>query len=122
LLIEWLMSDVGKEGPAPRAPRVVAKTVDRVREASAIGDLGSWAKPWYFDAPRVLLTCFQVTLAPLGLAIRAAEAAVSLAVLAVIGVGAGWYMGMITDQDVIQHLRPVGQRILAMVQQAGGLP
>jgi hypothetical protein len=31
-------------------------------------------------------------------------------------------MGMITDQDVIQHLRPVGQRILAMVQQAGGLP
>ena len=117
------MTEVGKEASAARAPRVpVPKAVDRVRETSAVGDLGSWARPWYFDAPRVLLTCFQVTLAPLGLAIRAAEAAVSLAVLAVIGVGAGWYVGMITDQDVIQHLRPVGQRILAMVQQAGGLP
>lgn len=117
------MTDVGKEAPAARAPRVPApKAVGRIRETAAVGDLGAWARPWYFDTPRVLLTCVQVTLAPLGLAIRAAEAAVSLAVLAVIGVGAGWYMGMITDQDVVQHLRPIGQRILAMVQQAGGMP
>ncbi|AOG02781.1 hypothetical protein [Bosea sp. RAC05] len=113
-----------------------ASPVDRVRRSEPARKLRSGhaqadsaadailerGRPWYFDAPSVLQACARITLLPFSIVIRAAEAAVALAVLGLIGIAYGWYSGLIHDQDVIVFLRPIGQRILAMIQQSGSMP
>ncbi len=99
----------------------VLKTVRAQMDGTADAVLER-GRPWYFDAPAVLYACARLSLLPFNIVVRAAEAAVALAVLGLIGVIYGWYAGMIHDQDVIAVLRPVGQRILAMIQQSGSMP
>ena len=79
-------------------------------------------RPWYFDAPSVFYACARISLFPFSLVIRVAEAAVALAVCALLALIYGWYSGMILDRDVVAFLRPIGQRILAMIQQSGAMP
>ena len=73
-------------------------------------------KPWWMEAVPIALKCAEIVQFPVRAAIGLAEAAVSFAVLAVIGVGVAWYSGAISDKDVSAALKPLGQRILAIVQ------
>ena len=115
-MVESVRPDQRKSGPSPaeRALGDVARrqevTADRTRAVT---------RPWYFDAPGVAVACARVVLAPLLLMIKLAEAAVALALLAAIGVVVAWHQGYIADKDVVAALRPLGQRILAMVQSGG---
>lgn len=80
---------------------------DRVRAAQ---------KPWWTEALPVFAACARVAAAPLNIAIKIAEGAVACAVLGVLVLGYAWYSGRISDKDVVAALKPVGQRILVMVQ------
>lgn len=102
--------------PAERALGEIAR-----RQQQGADRIRAVARPWYFDAPKVALACAKVALAPLHLAIKVAEAAVALALLAAVGVVVAWHQGYIADKDVVAALRPLGQRILAMVQSSGGI-
>ena len=115
--------------PAPRAQPAapVARTAPRATasppadaEGAAAARILAGARPWWFAFPGVMLTCANVVLAPLRLAVQVAEAAVALALLAAVGLVLAWHFGYVADRDVVAALRPVGQRILAMVQSAGG--
>lgn len=76
------------------------------------------ARPWWYAAPAVLLGCAMVIRAPFRILADVAELAVSLAVLAALGLGAAWYTGHVKDEDVVAALRPVGAKILGMVQKS----
>lgn len=115
-MVESVKAEQRKPGPSPaeKALGDIARrqevAADRVRAAG---------RPWYFDAPGVALACAKVALAPLLLLVKMAEAAVALALLAAIGAVVAWHQGYIADKDVVAALRPLGQRILAMVQSGG---
>ena len=112
--------------PVPR-PRQAESPVERALGAIETAQLRSAdriravARPWYFDVPRVALGCAKVALAPLLVAIKLAEAAVALALLVALGAVVAWHQGYIADKDVVAALKPLGQRLLAMVQSAGTL-
>jgi hypothetical protein len=115
--------------PPPAAARRArpAAAVEAGRRQAAADPAGaaaarilSGARPWWFSAPGVMLACANVVLAPVRLAVQVAEAAVALALLAALGVIGAWYLGYVADKDVVAALKPLGQRILAMAQSAGG--
>lgn len=83
-----------------------------------VSELPIVARPWWYDAPSVLLGCARVIRAPFRILADVAELAVSLAVLATIALGAAWYTGHVKDEDVVAALRPVGTKILGMVQKS----
>lgn len=93
--------------PSDRSRRQAA---DRVREAQS---------PWYFSAPKVLLACAKLTFAPFALLVKVAELCMALVVIGIVVVGAAWYLGYITDTEVMGALKPLGDRLLGMVQAAG---
>ena len=96
--------------PVQSADRGRRQAVDRLREAQS---------PWYFDVPRVLMACLRLSFAPFALLVKLAELCTSLIVLGIVAIGAAWYLGYITDADVIEAVKPLGDRLLSMVQSAG---
>lgn len=100
------------DAPATDRDRQHRRSVEKLREAQA---------PWYFSAPKVLLACFRVAFAPFNLLVKVAELLVALVVLGIVAVIAAWYLGYITDADVIAAMKPIGDRLLQMVQSAGML-
>lgn len=78
------------------------------------------AAPWWFRAPSVMLACLRFSLFPLELAIRAAEAAMAFIILAILAIAFFWWTGAISDAEIVSWLTPIGDRILAMIEQAAG--
>lgn len=78
-------------------------------------------RPWWAEAPDVAAKCLSLAFAPVRYAAMAAEAAVSLAFLAVIGAIALWWTGYIPDEVVAGYLGQVGDRALAILQASGAL-
>ncbi len=76
------------------------------------------ARPWWYDAPPVAMGCLRIIVAPFRFVVDVAEAAVSVAVLAVLVVVGAWYTGHIKDEDVVAALKPVGTKVLSMVQKS----
>jgi hypothetical protein len=107
--------------PARAAAPGAAAALDALARSAASSDAHarSNARPWWFAAPAVALGCARVAAAPLVAVVRLAEAAVAIALLAALGVAAAWHLGYIADKEVVAALKPVGQRLLAMVQSAG---
>jgi hypothetical protein len=112
--------------PAPRAapsravPRPASAHPSEGADAhgAAAARILAAARPWWFAFPGVMIACANVVLMPL--VVQVAEAAVALALLAALGLVLAWHLGYVADRDVVAALKPVGQRILAMVQSAGG--
>lgn len=104
----------------PAAPAAVRREAAADPAGAAAARVLAGARPWWFSAPGVMIACANVVLAPLRLAVQVAEAAVALALLAALGVVGAWYLGYVADKDVVAALKPLGQRILAMAQSAGG--
>lgn len=126
---------VERDRPVPQAPRrqppapqVVAVQAVRERPAAASPRRRPQAtvaqeslQPWWFAVPAVLLACLRWAVMPIHVAVRAAEAAVAIAILAILGTVGAWWLGHVSDQQVVAALKPVGERILAMVQSVAGM-
>lgn len=100
--------------PAPSSADRIVRTQNRAATRAA-----ETASPWWFSAPKVLLTCGRVAFLPFTLAVKVAELAMATVILGIVAVGGAWYLGYITDKNVVDALKPVGDRLLAMVQGAG---
>ena len=107
----------GAEPPMREQRRTPVKV--RRNESAAADAVRERGRPWYFEAPSIFAWCIQAALAPFNLAVRLAEGLVAFALLGAMALVCAWWQGLITDHDVIAYLRPVGQRLLAMVQQSG---
>jgi len=107
--------------PAPQAVPPAAAALAAVASAQegAAAHARAHARPWWFDAPAVAMGCARVAAAPFVAVVRVAEAAVAVALLAALATAFAWHQGYVTDKDVVAALKPVGQRVLAMVQSAG---
>lgn len=96
--------------PQARRPATVRPDLDRVAAA---------ARPWWAEAPDVAAKCLSLAFAPVRYAVMAAEAAVSLAFLAVFGAISLWWAGYIPDEVVAHYLGQAGERALAILQASG---
>ena len=67
------------------------------------------------------MACAKVALFPLTVVTKVAELCMAALVLGIAGAGFLWWSGRITDAQVMEMLRPLGDRILAMVQSSGML-
>lgn len=107
----------------PEQPPAPARRAPPVRQPQAwSGSEPAWdAKPWWFSIPAVVKGCFKVVFFPVTLAIIVSELVMAALILGVAGVAAGWWLGFLTDAQIIEVARPVGERILAMVQSLGYL-
>ena len=105
----------------PRPAPGVAESLDGIARGTVLGadQVRAAARPWWFEAPSVAMTCAKVAVAPFVAIVRLAEAAVAMALFAVVAVAFAWHQGYIADKDVVATLKPVGQRILAMIQASG---
>lgn len=104
--------------PKRQAESPVAQALVRQSQKVSIR-AAETARPWYFAAPAVFMGCMKVVFFPIVAAIRAAEFLMAAVVLSIFGAAGGWYLGKITDQQVMDVLQPLGDRLLAMVQSAG---
>lgn len=98
----------------PKRPPAPSVRPDLERIAAA-------TRPWWAEAPDVAAKCLALAFAPLRFAAIAAEAAVSLAFVAVFGAAALWWAGYIPDAVVAAYLGQLGDRALAILQASGVL-
>lgn len=66
-------------------------------------------------------TCFLVAIAPLRAAVMIAELIMAAIVLGIAATVGGWWMGWITDAQVLEIARPVGDRLMSIIQSLGYL-
>lgn len=66
-------------------------------------------------------TCFALAIAPLRLLVMVAELVMAAVVLGIAGAIGAWWLGWVTDAQVLDIARPVGERLMAMVQSLGYL-
>lgn len=78
-------------------------------------------KAWWFAFPAVMKACFKVATAPIHLAIMMAELIMAGLVLGVAGVIGAWWFGWITDEQILAAAKPVGDRLMVMIQSLGYL-
>lgn len=76
-------------------------------------------RPWWMLAGPVLKACFGVAIAPLRLLVMIAELVMAAVVLGIAGAIGAWWLGWITDAQVLDIARPLGERLMAMVQSLG---
>lgn len=105
---------VRRQDRAPTVPPERARPARRtaVREPET---------PWVFSAPRILMACIKVALAPLHLVVLLSELVMAALILGVVALAAGWWLGFVTDAQVLDAVRPIGERLLSMVQSLGYL-
>jgi len=107
------MSEKQTVRPGPVQPKrapSVRPDLDRIVAAG---------RPWWAEAPDVAAKCLSLAFAPVRYAALAAEAAVSLAFVAVFGTVGLWWTGYIPDEVVASYLGQVGDRALAILQASG---
>lgn len=112
------MTVPAKSGQARSAAQVF-QAMQAAHEDHSLRIAASTA-PWWFRAPSVMLACLRLSLFPLELAIRAAEAVMALVVLGILAVAFFWWTGTISDAEIVSWLTPIGDRILTMIEQAAG--
>ena len=66
-------------------------------------------------------TCFALAIAPLRLLVMVAELVMAAVVLGIAGAIGAWWLGWVTDAQVLDIARPLGERLMAMVQSLGYL-
>jgi|HigsolmetaAR202D_1030399.scaffolds.fasta_scaffold00423_13 hypothetical protein len=105
----------GKPGNAPTRPTrtaspSVAETLSRIETASS---------PWWAQTPAVAYACLRIAAMPVRLVAAAADAAVSLAFVAMGAAVYMWWTGMIPDEAVAEFLGRIGERLLDIVRSSG---
>ena len=111
-----------QQPPRPRPQASRPPQQPQRRQVSVRPDLDRVAaasRPWWAEAPDVAAKCLALAFAPVRYAALAAEAAVSLAFVAVFGAIGLWWTGYIPDAVVAHYLGQAGDRALAILQASG---
>lgn len=102
-----------------RAPRPEVRPLRTQRQRSL--DIAEVGRPWFFAAPSIMVWCAKIAFLPFNMAVKIAELVLAGVILGIVGIAAAWYFHLLSDQEVMLALKPVGDRLLQMVQAAGVL-
>ena len=109
--------DVVAGRPAARTrPRSTVSPMQvRAKSGRPVRAVFMSATPWWWLAPSIIRGLIAVGTLPFKFLIGLAEVALAVAVMGIVGTVSAWYLGYIPDEQVIQTLRPVGDRLISIV-------
>lgn len=104
----------------PRRPARPSPAVRPLLSSDTRIAVGS-SSPWWFRIPAVVAACFKVAMAPLHLVVLASELVMAALVLGIAGTIGAWWLGWITDAQILAVAKPLGDRLMAIIQSLGYL-
>lgn len=102
----------------PNQPRL-AKSAPRSSARNDLDRIEATGSPWWAQAPATAMMCLRIAVAPVKFLDAAADMAVKLSFLAVIGAITLWYLKVIPETVVSAALNDVGTRILGILEASG---
>lgn len=96
--------------PEKRPANKTSEKLSRIEAASF---------PWWTTFPAVAANCVKIATFPVRAVTLAADAAVSLAFVAISGTAIMWWFGWISDAAVAGFLGKLGERALGIVRSSG---
>jgi hypothetical protein len=111
------VTNVPGRDTAPRpSPAAIALDALADRQHAATEVVRRQTSPWWMAAPAIFAYCLHLVETPIRLFNLAVETAVSLAVVAVVWLCFLIYAGDIPQEKVVGFLKPVGKKVVDMMQ------